>query len=72
MKTIECLYRIELSEKEINIIVNALHVEYMTIKNTKPENQEESRKAYNRMQPIRELRNDLANLINRSFMGEDA
>lgn len=72
MKTIECLHRIELSEKEINIIVNALHVEYMTIKNTKQENQVESRKAYNRMQPIRELRNDLASLINRSFMGEDA
>lgn len=72
MKAIEALHRIELSESEINIIVNALHVEYMTIKNSKPENQEESRKAYMRMQPIRELRNDLASLINRFYMGEDA
>ena len=72
MKVEGKLYSVSLTEDEIDIIANALHACYKEIKETPQENQDESRKAYERMQPIRKLRNSFAQLIYRSYMGEDA
>ena len=68
----EQIYSVELNKGEIEIIVNAIHAAYQELKCMVPENQSESRKTYERMQPLRELRNSFASLIGRSFMGEDA
>lgn len=72
MKKIEATYKIELTPAEIEIITTALHGEYKTLKTTAAESIDESRRIYERMQPIKELRNDFANLINKTYMGEDA
>ena len=66
------IYSVELTNDEIELIVNVLHATYKEIKEAPQRDQEESRKAYMRMQPLRELRNAFATIINRSFMGEDA
>ena len=66
------IYSVTLTEDEIQTIVNALHACYMDMKETPQESKEESQKTYVRMQPLKELRNSFANLINRSFMGKDA
>ena len=65
-------YSVSLNEDEIDVIVNALHACYMDMKETPQESKEDSQKTYVRMQPLKELRNSFANLINRSFMGKDA
>lgn len=72
MKLESKTYSVSLNEDEIDVIVNALHACYMDMKETPQESKEDSQKTYVRMQPLKELRNSFANLINRSFMGKDA
>ena len=72
MKLESKTYSVSLNEDEIDVIVNALHACYMDMKETPQESMEDSKKTYARMQPLKELRNSFANLIDRSFMGKDA
>lgn len=68
MKTIEKSFKVELSEKEVDTIVNALanecHNLYAEYKAGKGE-------VYPSLSAAREVRNGLAGLLNRCFMGED-
>lgn len=62
MNHIETLYRIDLTDKEIGTIVDALNADY---KFTNPSE-------VGRRCEVRELRNTLASLIHVTFMGDDA
>lgn len=72
MKTLEKVYKVELTTDEIEIITTALHGEYKFCKGLRPDNQEESKRIYNKICAVREIRNSFASLVNRSYMGEDA
>lgn len=66
MKKLSCIYHIELSANEVETIVNALHSDY---KRGLAMGDNDSSAV---MHDIRVLRNDLASLINKAFMGADA
>lgn len=61
MKLTEKTFNVELTEREIELLVDALHWHYKKLELGDRKKGEE-----------RTLRNDLAGLINRFFMGADA
>lgn len=61
MKRISKNYVIELTEEEIDLLVTSLNEQYKAERHTA-----------GRASELRKLRNDLAAIINRFFMGEDA
>lgn len=75
MQTVEKRFVIEMTEKEISVAVDTLHKQYKTNK-VELENMNRDGKFNSTLEmhnrQIKHLRNDLALLINRSFMGEDA
>lgn len=66
MTKIKTFETIQTDHNEINILVDALHLYYMTNKTS--ENMTKQKQAAD----AKQLRNELSNLINRSFMGVDA
>lgn len=72
MKTLENLYKIELTADEIEIITTALHDEYKFYKEKSPDTIDESKIICDKIQSVRTIRNEFARLINRSYMGYDA
>lgn len=66
MKTLERAFRIEFTENEIETLVYSLHAHY---KQGLAMGDTDSGAV---MRDIKALRNDLASLINKSFMGADA
>lgn len=72
MKTLEKIYKVELTTDEIEIIETALHSEYKFCKELRPDTIDESQRIYNKMQAVRTIRNEFASMVNRSYMGEDA
>lgn len=75
MQIVEKKFVIEMTEKEISVVVDTLHKQYKANK-VELENMNRAGK-YNQTlvehsKQIQHLRNDLARLINCSFMGEDA
>ncbi len=66
MTKIKTFETIQTDHNEINILVDALHLYYMTNKTS--ENMTKQMQAAD----AKQLRNELSNLINRSFMGVDA
>lgn len=79
MKVSETIYSIELSEKEISTLVNALQTVYNVIKSDMKERVEngtddgkEMARLFNSKNEIRMMRNDFAEIIGRKFLGEDA
>lgn len=79
MKVKENIYGIELTEKEISIITAALQVVYKDTRDaikdriaTETDDPKEMTRLHRDLDDIRAIRNDFSNLINVSFMGEDA
>lgn len=72
MKTLETVYKIELTTDEIEIITTALHGEYKFYKEQRPDNINESKRIYDKIIAVRTIRNEFANMINRSYIGDDA
>ena len=79
MKVKETIYGIELTEKEISIIVTALQVAFKDTKDTirdriatETDDPKEMTRLHRDLDDIRTIRNDFSNLINVNFMGEDA
>ena len=58
-------FDVNLTEREVEIITNALHKIYKPLK-------EEQKYTNPEATEVRELRNAFAGLINRHYMGEDA
>lgn len=78
MKVNETLYNITLNPKEIETITNALHAAYTETRDayreliTEEHNAHDENVLYNRKNELREIRNSFANLIGRSYMGQDS
>ena len=81
MRKLETVYKIELTNEEVETLVLALQNEYTDIKEridtveAEVETPENSRRLsdMNKLKSnIRRLRNDLGSLIGRSYMGVDA
>jgi len=81
MRKLETVYKIELTNEEVETLVLALQNEYTDIKEriatveTEVQTPEDARRLsdMNKLKSnIRSLRNDLGNLIGRSYMGMDA
>lgn len=75
MQTVEKRFVIEMTEKEISVAVDTLHKQYKTnkveLENMNCDGKFNQTLEENNRQ-IKYLRNDLASLLNRSYMGEDA
>lgn len=65
MLTVGKKFVVELSETEVKLITTALHREYT-------EWDDYSHTISERKEDCRNIRNEMANLIGRSFMGKDA
>ena len=74
MKKLDTIYKIEVTAEEVEAITTALHGEYKFIKDmrTKAETPEKSQELYNKMELVRSIRNNFADICNRRYMGEDA
>lgn len=81
MRKLETAYKIELTNEEVETLVLALQNEYTDIKERiataeaeveTPENARRLSDMNKLKSNIRRLRNDLGNLIGRSYMGVDA
>ena len=81
MRKLETVYKIELTNEEVETLVLALQNEYTDIKEQidtveaeveTPENSMRLSDMNKRKSNIRRLRNDLGSLIGRSYMGMDA
>lgn len=72
MKTLTKTFTIELTTDEIEIITTALHGQYKHNKEMIMDNPKNPEYITKHMMEAQALRNSFANLINRSFMGEDA
>ena len=64
MRMVSKYFTIELDEKEIEVLTTALHNEYLDKRHEKPGSEEVS--------ILKDTRNVLGSLINRSWMGQDA
>ena len=69
MKTIGKTYAIELTEKEIDCIVEAAQIAMERWRSLEPDEREKEKFTIHDYRPIR---NDFAALVNRFFMGADA
>lgn len=72
MKTIDTVYRVELTADEVEIITTALHGEYKFIRAEREKSQENAARLYDKMRDVRTVRNNFADLCGRRYMGEDA
>lgn len=78
MKVVQKSYSVELTEADVGMLVDALHASYKAIKSEAQDIASTSVsgvsdiKLGNKLCSLRAMRNDLAGLIGRSFMGEDA
>ena len=70
MKKISTVYQIELTKTEINALVDSLHKNYISLKSEMAA-QGATRTESENLTVLRSLRNDLASLVNISFMGSD-
>ena len=68
MKTLEKVFKIELTEREIKTIVDSLA---NTCHNLNEEYKAGKHEVYETLKETRTIRNDLAGLVNRFYMGED-
>lgn len=68
MKKIDTSYTIELTTKEVNVIVDEFHFLYKMCK----EGAEKGECDAEHLRELRDIRNSFASLINRSYMGKDA
>lgn len=79
MKTVEKVWTIELTEKEIETVARALRGEVQFIKQdietydlTTSEGTQKAVRRKHEMEETKELRNEFGRLIGRTYMGEDA
>ena len=70
MKVKEKLFSVELTEEEVDMMVNALHEEYLLCR--ADYERDGGHMAEVHMNRARSLRNDLAVLIDKAFYGQDA
>ena len=70
MKKLETVYQIELTKTEVNALVDSLHKNYISLK-SETAAQGATRTESENLTVLRTLRNDLASLVNISFMGND-
>lgn len=71
MKRIKTIERIELTSDEVRVIVDALQFHWKALANIECSPQDFAKQADERLE-IKRLRNEMANIINRGFMGADA
>lgn len=72
MKVLATTFTIELTKDEIEILTMALHDEYKFCKDLQPDNIKDRKRIEEKTENTRELRNNFAGLIAKSYMGEDA
>lgn len=80
MKKLDTVYKIEVTAEEVEAITTALHGEYKFIKSELDEVLQDSKKATfenierikKRLDTVRAIRNNFADICNRRYMGEDA
>ena len=73
MKTIEQTYKVELNVDEVRAIADSLHAEYLKFRHAyESATSQDAPKIYKDVSMLRTLRNSFANIIGRSYMGEDA
>jgi hypothetical protein len=71
MKKLETVYQIELTQTEVNALVDSLNKNYISLKNETAA-QGATRTEGENLTVLRSLRDDLASLVNRRFMGIDS
>ena len=72
MKTIDTVYKIELTAEEIELITTAMHGEYKFLRAEREKSQENAARLYDKMRDVRTIRNAFADLCGRRYAGEDA
>lgn len=72
MKTVETVYRVELTADEVELITTAMHGEYKFLRAEREKSQDNAERLYSKMKAVREIRNNFADLCGRRYMGEDA
>ena len=70
MRLVSKNFVVELNDEQVNVVVDALHVAYKHWKEQATKNG--VAKSMPKSFKAKELRNDFASLVQRSFMGEDA
>ena len=73
MTKINTMHTVQLTTDEVNLITTALHGQYKKCKEIISDNKTDAQPyIFEDMSLARELRNAFGNLVNRTYMGEDA